>query len=256
MKQQSYITKSEITKCKKVVQAFNEFFNQTDIYVLDTGRYGFALLKYFNYDGFYSIKTYTNSDDLFNALWQEWLKEKLITLCINTPLINLDYEQMLNGLPVKQQKKISEAKEHFLSKARNEETDYNITNDSEIGIEDLERKKCGIVAQIFSNDLGKYNIVIKELKKLGFIMLEYFEPTANFDCAIVFTESQTMFDNLLDEWFVCQIIELRDKKHATDLDIDDFYNKLPENEKDKLNSMKNKFIKQAMTKAPFINKSL
>lgn len=256
MKQQRYITKSETEKCKKVVQAFNEFYNQTDIYVLDTGKYGFVLLKYFNYDGFYSIETYTNSDDLFNALWQEWLKEKLIELCINTPLINLEYEQMLNRLSVKQQNLIIEAKEHFLSKARNEKTNYNITNDSEISLEDLERKKCDIVAQIFSNDLEQYNIVIKELKKLGFIMLEYFEPKANFDCAIVFTESQTMFDTLLDEWFVGQIVELRNEKHATDLDIDDFYNKLSKKDKDKLNSMKNKFVKQAMKKAPFIKKSL
>lgn len=256
MKHQSYITKSEIAKCKKVAQAFDEFCNQADIYVLDTGKYGFALLKYFNNDGFYSIETYTNSDDLFKALWQEWLKEKLIELCINTPLINLDYEQMLNGLSVKQQNNISEAREHFLSNAKNEKTDYNITNNSEMSLKNLERKKCDIVAQIFSNDLEKYNIVIKELKKLGFIMLEYFEPKANFDFAIVFTESQTMFNTLLDEWFVCQIVELRNEKHATDLDIDDFYNKLSKKDKDKLNSMKNKFVKQAMKKAPFINKSL
>lgn len=69
-------------------------------------------------------------------------------------------------------------------------------------------------------------------------MLEYSEPQANFDYAIVFTDSQTMFNTLLDEWFICQITELRKEKHLTNLDINDFYNKLPEAEKDMLNSKK------------------
>lgn len=78
MNQQINVTDRDTEKCKSVVQAFDELYNRTNIVVLDTGKYGFALLKYDDYDEFYSVKTYTNSNDLFDALWQEWLKEELI----------------------------------------------------------------------------------------------------------------------------------------------------------------------------------
>ncbi len=48
MKQQIYITDQEKENCQRVVAAFHDFFQQTDILVLDTGNYGFALLKYFS----------------------------------------------------------------------------------------------------------------------------------------------------------------------------------------------------------------
>lgn len=48
MKQQIYITDQEKENCQRVVAAFHDFFQQTDILVLDTGKYGFALLKYFS----------------------------------------------------------------------------------------------------------------------------------------------------------------------------------------------------------------
>lgn len=98
MRQRIYITNQETQKCKKVVQAFNDFLQQTDILVLDTGRYGFALLKYFDHDEFGCIETYINSNELFDALWQEWLKEKLISLYIDTSIINFDYEEIFNKL--------------------------------------------------------------------------------------------------------------------------------------------------------------
>ena len=69
---QKYITAREAEEYKKVVAAFNELYNQTDILVINTGDYGFVLLKYDNYMmGYFNITTYTNNTELFDALWSE-----------------------------------------------------------------------------------------------------------------------------------------------------------------------------------------
>lgn len=250
MKQQINITTSETEKCKKVVQAFDELFNRTNIFALDTGQYGFALLKYDDNDEFYSIKTYISSNDLFDALWQEWLKEELIELCINTPLIDLDYEEMFHGLPLKQQQTLLKAKEHFLFESNN--NNIPLTAPVPSNPKDLEKDKCIIVAQIFREVLEAHNIVLKETEKFGFIMLEYYKPKSNFDSVIVFTDSQTMFDTLLNEWFDCLITDLMEERHVNDIDIDDFYHGLPEEEKEKLENQKTEFVREALKKINFI----
>ncbi len=250
MKQQIGISNSETEKCKKVVQAFDELFNRTNILVLDTGQYGFVLLKYDDNDEFYSIKTYQNSSALFDALWQEWLKEELIELCINTPLINLDdYEEMFNGLPIKQQQKLMAAKEHFLFEANSQ--NIPLTAPVTSNPADLEKSRCIVIAQIFREALEANNIVLKDTEKFGFIMLEYYNPKANFDSAVVFTDSRTMFDTLLNEWFDCLITDLMEERQVSNIDIDDFYNELSDEEKEKLENKKNKFVREALEKSAF-----
>lgn len=243
MKQQMNVTNSETEKCKRVVQAFDELFNRTNIVVLDTGQYGFALLKYNDFNEFYSIKTYINSNDFFDALWQEWLKEELIELCANTPLIDLDYEDMFHGLPIRQQKILLEAKERFLFESNNK--NVRLTPPATSNPTDSEKDKCRIVAEIFREVLEANNIVLKDTEKFGFIMLEYYKPRSNFDSAIVFKDSQTMFDTLLTEWFDCLITDLMAEWQVEDIDIDDFYHGLPDEEKDKLQNKKNKFVREA-----------
>ena len=253
MRQRIYITNQETQKCKKVVQAFNDFLQQTDILVLDTGRYGFALLKYFDHDEFGCIETYINSNELFDALWQEWIKEKLISLYIDTSIINFDYEEMFNKLSIKTQNEILEAREHFIYIANKENTDFHYTTAKESERTNIEKNRCEIVAQIFRRYLEKYDIILRDARRFGFIMLEYYKPRFNFDCAIIFTDSQTMFDTLLIEWYDCLITELMEEKQAENVDIDDFYNNLSAEEKNQLEDKKNRFVIEA-TKAAFFVK--
>lgn len=254
MKKQNFITNQETEKCQKIAQTFNKFCLQMDILVLDTGKYGFSLMKYYDIDGFQCIDNYTNSSDLFNALWQEWLEEKLISLCCETPLINLDYEEMFKGLSKESQNEILETKKYFLSIIDNENTNLEIRENRESYITDVEKNRCRVVADLFRNDLEKDNIIIKDTEKYGYIMLQYYEPTANFDSAVIFTNSQTMFDTLLDEWFIYNITDLMREKQITNTDIDVFYDELPEEEKEKLKKKKEKFVEQARKKASFLRR--
>lgn len=246
MKRQIYITNQEKEKCRKVVAVFNKFLQQLDILVLDAGKYGFVLLKYLNYNDFDFIETYINSDELFEALWQEWLKEKLITLYINTPLIHLDYNKMYDGLSIKQQNKIQRTKESLKSKIKNESTIADTTTTRKPYKKNANKTRCENIAQIFRKELEKNNIILLDTGKYGFVMLEYYERIANFDCAIIFKSSQKMFDMLLDEWYLCLITDLMKKQNVNDIDIDDFYNRLPAEEKTELENRKNQFVKEAM----------
>ena len=47
MDKQIYITEEEREKCQKVVDAFAELYEMADIVVVDVGRYGFVMLKYY-----------------------------------------------------------------------------------------------------------------------------------------------------------------------------------------------------------------
>ena len=47
MEKQVYITEEERAKCQKVADAFAELYEMENIVVLDAGRYGFVMLKYY-----------------------------------------------------------------------------------------------------------------------------------------------------------------------------------------------------------------
>lgn len=50
-----------------------------DVIVLDAGRYGFVKLQYYTPPtGFENNDTFTDSRELFEDLWEEWLNLSLI----------------------------------------------------------------------------------------------------------------------------------------------------------------------------------
>ncbi len=78
MEKKIYITEEEWAKCQKVADAFTELYEIADIVVLDAGRYGFVMLKYYMQPhGFEEDETCTDSRALFDALWQEWFHTML-----------------------------------------------------------------------------------------------------------------------------------------------------------------------------------
>ena len=47
MEKKIYITEEEREKCQMVADAFTELYEMSDIVVVDVGRYGFVMLKYY-----------------------------------------------------------------------------------------------------------------------------------------------------------------------------------------------------------------
>ena len=118
MKQERYITEKESAKCKCVMNAFMELYEQADIVVLDAGRYGFVVLEYFDGRSEFNTNTvYNNSAELFEDLWESWLNVQLIEYAKGTPILELDYEEIFKRLPIERQKELMGKRKYFADQA-------------------------------------------------------------------------------------------------------------------------------------------
>lgn len=120
MEQRIYITDEERQKCRRVADAFAVSKHEdADIVVADTGRYGFVRLSHFNeLYGFERAICYTDSRELFNALWNDWLNEQLFQIALKNPLLmDLEYEEILRALPEPEQKELMRRQDYFKQKS-------------------------------------------------------------------------------------------------------------------------------------------
>ena len=107
MEKKIYITEEERTKCQKVADAFAELYEMVDIVVVDVGRYGFVMLKYYTPShGFEEDATFTDGKALFEALWHEWLDMKLYLIAKGTPLLEKGYKGVFEGLTKEKQSEL------------------------------------------------------------------------------------------------------------------------------------------------------
>lgn len=114
----SYITEAEKEKCRQVADAFAELYELENILVMDAGRYGFVKLQYYTEkQGFDDVITFTDSQSMFENLWQEWLDTKLYLIAKGTPLMDKGYEGVLNNLPEEKKKELTDKKADFAKRA-------------------------------------------------------------------------------------------------------------------------------------------
>lgn len=113
-----YISDEEHEKCRKVVNAFAEELDDIEISVVDAGRYGFVKLTYYKFPyGFDDAISFTDSLELFLDLWDEWIEAQLLKITKNTPMAEMDYEEMFKCLSKDTQDKLMAKREYFAEKA-------------------------------------------------------------------------------------------------------------------------------------------
>lgn len=118
MKKDTYISKEEQEKCRKVAEAFKELYEREDIIVLDAGKYGYVKLQYYKEPyGFDDVFTYTDSRELFDDLWNEWFNGRLLDYARDTPMMEFDYPDIFKCLPRDKQKELMDKKIVFAEKA-------------------------------------------------------------------------------------------------------------------------------------------
>ena len=118
MEKKIYITAEERGKCQKVADAFAELYEMADIAVVDVGRYGFVMLKYYTPPhGFEEDETFTDSKALFEGLWQEWLDMNLYLIAKGTPLLEKGYKGAFESLSTEKQSALIGRKADFARKA-------------------------------------------------------------------------------------------------------------------------------------------
>lgn len=77
MEKEKYITDAEYRKCKKIASVFS-MLEEDDIVLLDVGRYGFVALFYYTPPrGFDTVQSFTDSQEMFDCLWDAWLESQL-----------------------------------------------------------------------------------------------------------------------------------------------------------------------------------
>lgn len=114
MKTEKYITDAEYRKCQKIASVFS-MLEEDDIVLLDVGRYGYAALFYYTPPrGFDIVKTFTDSREMFDYLWNEWLDSQLSRYAETMNLGDIDYDKIFEKLPVKKQTELLSQREVFL----------------------------------------------------------------------------------------------------------------------------------------------
>ena len=117
MEKKIYITEEEQKKCRKVADAFAEL-EDVDIVVVDAGRYGFVKLQYYTPPtGFENDFTFTDSRELFEDLWEEWLHTQIIVLAKEMGIDDIDYDDFFKRLPEEKQKELRGRKQYFAKAA-------------------------------------------------------------------------------------------------------------------------------------------
>lgn len=117
MEQIIYITDEERERCRRVVDAFAEMYDWTDVVVVDAGRFGFVKLQYYREtEGFEIVMTFTDSRKLFDSLWLDWFEEQILDIVLGTPLEDLGYEEVFGLLPREMQEELTGKKAYFEGK--------------------------------------------------------------------------------------------------------------------------------------------
>ena len=117
MEKKTYITEEERKKCRKVADAFAEL-EDVDIVVVDVGRYGFVKLQYYTPPtGFENDFTFTDSRELFEDLWEEWLHTQIIVLAKEMGINDINYDDFFKRLSEEKQNELRGRKQHFAKAA-------------------------------------------------------------------------------------------------------------------------------------------
>lgn len=118
MGKEVHITDREHEKCRRVAEAFTELYELTDTVVVDAGTYGFVKLQYYKKPrGFDSVVTYTDSQAMFEDLWEDWFNDQLLTPVLGTPIAELDYEDIFKCLPKERQAELMAKRTYFMEKS-------------------------------------------------------------------------------------------------------------------------------------------
>ena len=103
-----------------MIDAFAELYEieDEDILLVDVGRYGFVKLQCYTPSyGFEELDTYTDSNSLFEGLWDEWFSLNVFLLAREMRLDEVLYDEIFDHLPKEKQTKLIGRKADFAKKA-------------------------------------------------------------------------------------------------------------------------------------------
>lgn len=90
-------------------------------------------------------------------------------------------------------------------------------------ITEEEREKCSIVAEAFAELYEITDVLVVDAKKYGFLKLQYYKPETGFDLTQLYTDSRELFEELWNDWYCNELLELANGTPMVELDYADMF---------------------------------
>lgn len=117
--------------------------------------------------------------------------------------------------------------------------------EKQLYITDEERKRYKKVADAYSTELEIDDIVVLNVGRYGYVMLQYNPITIEIDAAIAFTDSKEMFEFLWDQWFITHLIRLSEELDMAEIEYENIFDLLPHEVQHELFEKKRYFAEKA-----------
>ena len=112
-------------------------------------------------------------------------------------------------------------------------------------ITDEERINCQKVADAFAEISDDEDLIVVNAGKYGFVKLQYFKLPFGFDSITTFFDSQSLFDDLWEEWLDTQLFNFAAGTQMEEMDYEDILKCLPRERQKELADKRLYFAKKA-----------
>lgn len=112
-------------------------------------------------------------------------------------------------------------------------------------ITDEERINCQKVADAFAEISDDEDLIVVNAGKYGFVKLQYFKLPFGFDSITTFFDSQSLFDDLWEEWLDTQLFNFAAGTPMEEMDYEDILKCLPRERQKELADKRLYFAKKA-----------
>ena len=112
-------------------------------------------------------------------------------------------------------------------------------------ITDEERINCQKVADAFAEISDDEDLIVVNAGKYGFVKLQYFKLPFGFDSITTFFDSQSLFDDLWEEWLDTQLFNFSAGTPMEEMDYEDILKCLPRERQKELADKRLYFAKKA-----------
>lgn len=112
-------------------------------------------------------------------------------------------------------------------------------------ITDEERIKCQKVADAFAEISEYEDLMVFNAGKYGFVKIQYFKLPFGFDSVTTYFDSQSLFDDLWEEWLDTQLLNFAAGTPMEEMDYEDILKRLPKERQKELADKRSHFAEKA-----------
>ena len=119
--------------------------------------------------------------------------------------------------------------------------------EKKVYITEEEWKKCRKVIDVFAElyKIEDEDILLIDAGRYGFVKLQCYTPSYGFEELDTYTDSNSLFEGLREEWLNLNVFLLASEMQLADVLYDDLFTNLPKEKQSELIKRKDDFTKQS-----------